>query len=330
MALPDWARVHASPLFAATIRSTPADFDVTEELGIEFSGDGEHDYLYIQKISTNTEWLARQLARFAGVAAKDVGYSGLKDRHAITRQWFSVPRWNQPDWSGLDTEGATLLEQARHSRKLRRGAHKSNHFEIILRGNDLRQHAAALGERLVAIETRGIPNYFGPQRFGRDAGNLALADEWASGRRLPRHKRSLAISTIRSYLFNEILHARVLAGTWNEMQAGDTANLDGSASVFDVGDVDDEIQRRCSEMDIHPTAPLAGDGSTGFQPFDNWPGWMTALGNARVKPGTRSLRLRVRDLKMNVEDDFVTLGFSLGCGAYATSVLREIVTANGL
>jgi len=327
MALPDWARAHGSPLFAATIRTTPADFDVTEELGIEFSGDGEHDFLYIEKIRTNTEWLARQLAQHAGVPAKDVGYSGLKDRHAVTRQWFSVPRWHAPDWDALAVEGATLLEQQRHHRKLRRGTHKFNHFEIVLRGDDLRQHDTALGERLAAIVAGGVPNFFGPQRFGRDGGNLALADEWASGRRLPRHKRSLAISTVRSFLFNEILQSRVLAGNWNEMLVGDTANLDGSGSVFDVGDVDDEIERRCSEMDIHPTAPLAGDGSAGHAVFDQWRDWMAALRNARVEPATRSLRLRVGGLKMDLDDDFVKLKFSLGRGAYATSVLREIVDA---
>lgn len=328
MALPDWARAHGSPLFAATIRSTPADFDVTEELGIEFFGDGEHDFLYIEKIRTNTEWLARQLAKHAGVPAKDVGYSGLKDRHAVTRQWFSVPRWHAPDWDALDVEGATLLAQQRHHRKLRRGTHKSNHFEIVLRGDEPGQHAVALRERVAAIETNGVPNYFGAQRFGRDGGNLALADEWASGRRLPRHKRSLAISTVRSYLFNEMLHARVVGGTWNVMLAGDTANLDGSGSVFEVGDVDDDIERRCSEMDIHPTAPLAGDGSTGHAVFDQWPNWMAALGDARVDPATRSLRLRVSDLKIDMDDDFVKLEFSLGRGAYATSVLREIVVAS--
>ncbi len=328
MALPDWARAHGAPLFAAAIRTTPADFDVTEELGIEFSGEGEHDFLSIEKTSANTEWVARQLARHADVPAKDVGYSGLKDRHAITRQWFSVPRWHAPDWDMLDIEGVTLLDVQRHSRKLRRGTHKVNRFKIVLRGDGLGQHAAALEERLVAIETSGIPNYFGAQRFGRDGGNLSLADEWAGGRRLPRHKRSIAISTVRSFLFNEILHSRVLAGNWNTMLDGDVANLDGSGSVFNVEAVDSEIERRCSEMDIHPTAPLAGDGSSGYPVFDEWPDWMAALGNARVDPATRSLRLRVSDLRTDIEDDSVKLEFSLGRGAYATSVLQEIVTVN--
>ena len=330
MALPDWARAHGAPLFTAAIRTTPADFVVTEEFEIEFSGDGEHDFLRIEKTGANTEWVARQLARHADVPSRDVGYSGLKDRHAITRQWFSVPRWNAPDWDVLDIEGVTLLDVQRHSRKLRRGTHKINRFEIVLRGEGLGQHVAALEKRLTVIKSGGVPNYFGEQRFGRDGGNLALADEWASGRRLPRHKRSIAISTVRSFLFNEILHSRVIAGTWNAMLDGDVANLDGSGSVFEVGIVDGEIERRCLEMDIHPTAPLAGDGSTGHPVFDQWPAWMAALSKARVEPATRSLRLRVSDLRMVMEDDSVILKFNLGRGAYATSVLREIVTVRAV
>jgi tRNA pseudouridine13 synthase len=133
MSLPDWSRAYGAPLFDATIRSTPADFDVTEELGYEFDGEGEHDYLYVEKTGANTEWLSRQLAQFADLPARDVGYSGLKDRNAVTRQWFSVPRWNSPDWAAVDIEGAKLLDVQRHSKKLRRGAHKANHFRIVLR-----------------------------------------------------------------------------------------------------------------------------------------------------------------------------------------------------
>ena len=118
MTLPVWARAHGSPLFAATIRTTASDFEVTEELGFELDGAGEHDYLYVEKTGTNTEWLSRQLAKFAAVPAKDVGYSGLKDRHAVTRQWFSVPRWHAPDktqmtpHSGVRKEGSRRRWQA--------------------------------------------------------------------------------------------------------------------------------------------------------------------------------------------------------------------------
>ena len=259
MALPDWTRAHGSPLFAARIRTTPADFDVTEELGYAFDGNGEHDFLTVEKTGANTEWVSRQLARFADVPARDVGYSGLKDRHAVTRQWFSVPRWNSPDWSLFETPDVVILDVQRHSKKLRRGAHKSNAFKIILRNID--GDSDSLSDRLRLIAEQGVPNYFGPQRFGREGGNIRLADDWAAGKRLPRHKRSIAISSARSFLFNEALVQRVRDGSWNRIVSGDLANLDGTGSVFTVDNVDADIERRCAEMDIHPAVELAGDGS---------------------------------------------------------------------
>jgi len=320
MSLPDWARAHGAPLFSSAIRSTPEDFQVTEELGYEFTGDGEHDFLWVEKTGGNTEWVARQLARFAEVPAKDVGYAGLKDRHAVTRQWFSVPRWHNPDWSLVDIEGVSVLDVQCHNRKLRRGAHKANRFVIVLRGEGLSAHGDALLKRVELVRDAGVPNYFGEQRFGRDGNNLALADAWSAGKRLPRHKRSIAISTIRSFVFNEFLHARVTDGSWSTLLPGDKANLDGTGSVFDVESVDDELTRRCTEMDIHPAGELVGDGSE----CDNEK-WLAALEKARVESGTRSLRLRASDLETNSGDDSIELSFTLGRGAYATSVLRELV-----
>ena len=285
--------------------------------------------MFVEKIATNTEWLSRQLAGFAGVPARDVGYSGLKDRNAVTRQWFSVPRWNSPDWAGLDVEGATVLDVQRHSKKLRRGAHKANHFKIVLRPNNTEADPFFLAsekgsdpfwERLRLVREHGVPNYYGEQRFGRQGANIQLADDWAAGKRLPRHKRSIAISSARSFLFNNFLHERVLDGTWNRILPGDLANLDGTGSVFGVDDVDDDIKRRCDEMDLHPAAELAGEGST-----SGHDAWQRAFDKGRVKPGNRSLRLNVRDLRADVGPEQVELVFTLGRGAFATSVLREIV-----
>jgi tRNA pseudouridine13 synthase len=231
-----------------------------------------------------------------------------------------VPRWNAPDWNALEVEGVKVLDVQRHNRKLRRGAHKANRFQIVLRGDGLHNHTEALEKRVQLIREQGVPNYFGEQRFGRGGNNVPLADAWASGKRLPRHKRSLAISTARSFMFNDNLDTRVRAGTWNTILPGDKANLDGTGSVFDVDDVDEEIKRRCSEMDIHPAAELAGDGSAGSNDA-----WIAALGKARVEAGTRSLRLRVSDLTCKIGEDAFELEFALGRGAFATSVLREIV-----
>jgi len=173
---------------------------------------------------------------------------------------------------------------------------------------------------LSLIAEQGVPNYYGEQRFGREGSNIRLADDWAAGKRLPRHKRSIAISSARSFLFNEYLHDRVLDGTWNQILPGDIANLDGTGSVFNVDEVDADIKRRCDELDLHPAAELVGDGSK-----SGHDSWQRAFDKGRVKPGSRSLRLNVRDLRAEVAEDRLDLVFSLGRGAFATSVLREIV-----
>lgn len=317
MTLPNWARAHGEPLFQARLRACPEDFRVTESLGWEPSGDGEHDLLYLQKTGANTEWVAEQLAAFAGVPARDVGYAGMKDRHAITRQWFSVPRWNSPDWGQWVIDGVEVCSVTRHARKLRRGVHRSNRFEIVLREFSPFD-ARALDERMAQIRTLGVPNYFGEQRFGRQGNNLRLADQWAGGKRLSRPKRSLAISTVRAYVFNQALAERVESNTWQHLLSGDKANLAGTASVFDVDTVDDTLRRRCLEQDIHPTIVLAGEGS-GIAPSR----WQSALDGARVEEGHRSLRLVPEDVDYSVEDATVTVRFVLPKGAFATAVLRE-------
>lgn len=317
--LPDsWCHAHGAPLFMAQLRSQPSDFRVIENLGWELSGDGEHDYLWVEKEGNNTDWLAQRLAQFAGVPEKDIGFAGMKDRHAITQQWFSVPRWNKPDWAVFEEEGVRILQVGRHLRKLKRGAHDTNSFKIVLR------HAQpidepAVTERIERIRALGVPNYYGEQRFGRGGSNIGLADAWAKGKRLSRNKRSLAISTVRSYVFNETLAARVEAGTWNQIVLGDKANLDGSGSVFSVPEIDSEITDRCKQMDVHPAVDLAAEGSN-IEPAH----WQRALDKARVAPDQRALRLRVQNLEYLFEEGALTLSFTLGRGAFATSVLREL------
>ena len=227
----------------------------------------------------------------------------------------------------MSIEGAKVLDVQRHSKKLRRGAHKANHFKIVLRPSKQgsepfckQKGSDPFSEKLRLISEQGVPNYYGEQRFGRDGANIQLADSWAAGKRLPRHKRSIAISSARSFLFNEYLHRRVVDGTWNRILPGDLANLDGTGSVFGVDEVDDDIKRRCDEMDLHPAAELAGDGSScGHE------SWQRAFDKGRVKPGSRSLRLNVRDLQVEFGPEQVVLAFTLGRGAFATAVLRELV-----
>lgn len=313
-----WRFAHGAPLFTAQLRSQPADFQVVENLGWDLSGDGEHDYLWLEKEGNNTDWVAQRLAEFAGVPEKDIGFAGMKDRHAITQQWFSVPRWNKPDWCVFEEEGIRILQVGRHLRKLKRGAHDTNSFRIVLRYAEPIDQAVVT-ERIERIRALGVPNYYGEQRFGRGGSNIGLADAWAKGKRLSRSKRSIAISTVRSYVFNETLSTRVEGGTWNQIVLGDKANLDGSGSVFLVPEIDSEITERCKQMDVHPAVDLAGEGSS-IEPAH----WQRALDKARVAADQRALRLRVQNLEYLFEERTLTLSFTLGRGAFATSVLREL------
>ena len=333
--LPDWGRALGPALFSSSIRSTPSDFRVVEDLAIEFSDDGEHDFLCIEKTSANTQWVADALARHAKVSSKDVGYAGLKDRHAITRQWFSVRRPDRDgtDWKAFVAEGVLLLDVRRHYRKLKRGAHNGNAFCIVLRGEAINADEIAVTQRLMSIKAGGVPNYFGEQRFGREAGNISMARALFAGRRLSRPKRSIALSAARSFLFNEILSARVKQGNWNVVLRGELANLDGSASVFTVDDSDDELAARCESMDIHPTGTLWGDnaplGSAEGAELERrviepYADLVAGLASARVDAASRSLRLPVRELEWEFLPHALELKFSLAPGGYATTVLREL------
>lgn len=281
-------------------------------LQIDFSGDGEHDWLWIEKTGANTAWVAEQLAKHAGIAARDVGYAGLKDRHAITRQWFSVrrPTTAGTDWEAFEAQGVRVLERCRHGRKLRIGAHRGNAFRIALRADLSALDRDALQHRLQAIANCGVPNYFGEQRFGRDGGNVDLGRAVLAGKRLSRNKRSIGISALRSFEFNNDLDARVREGTWNRLLPGDTANLDGTGSVFDVDEVTPELAKRCDELDIHPAGVLPG-----FEKI-------------RVEAAYRPLRMRVSDLSWQLEKDMLWLEFRIGRGSYATAVLREVASSS--
>ena len=305
----DWARALGPPLFAGRIRATPEEFVVTEQLAVEFAGDGEHDWLRIRKTGANTHWVAQQLARYAKVPERDAGYSGLKDRYAVTEQWFSVrrPAKSVPDWDAFQAEGVEILDQYAHSRKLKRGAHRGNAFRIAVRSPDVAALWDEVTERLASIKAEGVPNYFGEQRFGRDGSNIELGQAVIAGRRVSRNKRSMGISAVRSLHFNEELDARVRDGSWNSLLPGDLANLDGTGSVFAVEAVTPELESRCAEMDIHPC------------------GHLPAIEELRVEASNRPLRMRVRELEWAFEDDALWLEFSLGRGCYATAVLREIV-----
>jgi tRNA pseudouridine13 synthase len=331
--LPDWSRAHGGPLLRGRLRQSAEDFEVTEILGFEPDGNGEHDFLWIEKKHTNTTWLARQLAEFAGIAPRDVGFCGMKDRLAVTRQWFSVrrPGGTAADWSALDVEGARVLKTTRNTRKLRRGAHAGNQFRIVVRNvsdTDEKPGNESLEQRIKTIGEQGVPDYFGEQRFGREGGNLGLAESFFAGKRLKREKRSIALSSARAWLFNHILQARVEAGSWTELEAGDIAALDGSGSIFAVEEIDETLRQRCRDLDLHPTGPLWGEGSNPLESertvAEQFPKLVAGL-EKYTKASRRSLRLAVRNLNASLEGDALTLDFYLARGGFATAVLRELV-----
>ena len=333
--LPDWRRAFGEPVASCIIRSENADFQVNEKLGFELTGDGEHDYLRTEKDGANTAWVAEGLAKYAGIRVSDVGFAGLKDRHAVTTQWFSVrrPAGSRVDWMKLDLDGIRVLEVDRHHRKLRRGAHTGNHFRIALK--QLTGAHDELEDRLTTVRHAGVPNYFGEQRFGRDGGNLGLARDLVDGKRLSRSKRGFALSAARSFIFNHVLEDRVRDDTWNTLQVGDCANLDGSASIFHIATIDDELRRRIEEFDIHPSGAMWGAGSLQSEGCiaerensiaDRFPEFIIGLANERIQQARRALRLAVRDFNWERDGDTLWLDFFLTRGAYATAVLREIAS----
>ena len=337
-AIPHWAHAHGPALCTADIRRHPGDFQVTEELGFEPSGDGEHDFLWVEKSGANTAWVGRQLARHAGVGSRDVGYAGLKDRHAVTKQWFSVRRPDRTgtDWGAFRADGVRILQTSRNRRKLRRGAHRANRFRIALRAPGIGDCASAVHERIARIRAHGVPNYFGPQRFGRDGGNIDLARQLHAGKALQREARGYALSAARSYLFNAILERRVRTGAWDRLLSGDIANLDASGSVFAVERLAPDLDERCRTMDIHPTATLWGRGAplstAEVARLENavasaYPELASAVIDAGVDAASRSLRVRVENLECDVQTDVVWIEFRLTRGAFATAVIRELVSS---
>lgn len=328
---------HGAPVAEAMLRACAEDFIVEEDLGFAPAGEGAHLLLRVRKTDANTPWVARELARRAGCRPQEVGYAGLKDRHAVAIQWFSVPRPRAPlDPGTLRGEGFEVLEAHAHNRKLPRGALAGNRFAVRLRTDPGAGALLAerLAPRLAAITARGVPNYFGPQRFGREGANLDPAG--GDPARLPRAERSFRLSAARSVVFNAVLAARVGDGSWERLLAGDLANLDGRGSIFAAQGPDETLEARCARLEIHPTGPLWGTGEprTGADvlaletrigaEFSPECALCAAAGMAQER---RSLRLRVAELSGEAEGDAVTLHFRLTRGSFATAVLRELVDA---
>jgi len=332
-------RAYGAPSLAARLRSTPEDFRVEEVLGYDADGKGEHALLWVEKRGANTDWVARELAKFAGVSPVAVGYAGLKDRHAVTRQTFSVQLAGKPDldWSTFPHAEVKVLAATRHSRKLKRGALRGNRFILVLR--DVQGDRESAEKVFQQIAARGVPNYFGEQRFGREGGNVAQARAMFAGRRVERDKRSFLLSAARSQIFNNVLAARVERGAWDTPLDGEIWSLAGSRSWFGPEPFSDVLAERLARADIHPSGPLWGQGEP---PTVADAGALEreiaaassdlaeGVAAARMDQERRPLRLLPRDLKWRwLDDSALELAFELPAGAYATVVVRELATTEG-
>ncbi|MBS3964572.1 MAG: tRNA pseudouridine(13) synthase TruD [Methylomonas sp.] len=337
--LPDWPRAYGGPSATGNIKSNPDDFIVEETLSFTPEGHGEHIFLYVEKVGENTEYIARLLARHAGVRQRDIGYAGLKDRHGRTRQWFSVwlPGKDAPDWQAIESERLTILQAIRHPRKLKRGVLAGNRFVILIRhwqGNRVQTE-----HQLQCIQATGFPNYFGEQRFGHRGGNIEKALALFQGQRVKPEQRSIYLSAARSLLFNDILAARVTAQTWNQALSGDVFQLEGSHSHFLTDLIDAPLIERVRISDIHPTGALWGRGSLRSSGdvatreracADAHPVLVTGLECADLSQDRRALRVKPENLSWHWSDDGLNLAFTLPAGSYATALLREIIVHSDL
>lgn len=337
--LADNAYLYGKPQSCGLLRSKMSDFKVFEKLPFEPCGEGEHLLVHIRKTGTNTLFVARQLAKYFNVKEQLVSYAGLKDRFAVTEQWFGVhlPGKEVFDLSDLVIEGVDILSYQRHNKKLRTGTLTGNHFEIILREVTA---IKAFTERWHNIVTGGVPNYFGEQRFGIDGGNIEKAIALFSGYKVKdKKKRGIYLSAARSSIFNQVINKRILERSFDQLLSGDVLMLSGTQSVFLVDEISDELEQRFREKDVDITAPMWGAGElmTSLEPLaieqkvanDNS---VLSLGLPRfgLKQERRRIRLSVSDtdielINADTDSHSVKVKFFLPPGCYATTVLRELL-----
>ena len=333
--------LHGKPQSAGLLKASPEDFVVVEDLGFEPDGEGEHILVRILKSGCNTRFVADALAKFLKIHARDVSFAGQKDKHAVTEQWLCarVPGKEMPDLSAFQLEGCKVLEYARHKRKLRLGALKGNAFTLVLREVSQRDEVES---RLRAINTGGVPNYFGAQRFGIGGSNLQGALRWAQSDTpvRDRNKRSFWLSAARSALFNQIVSQRLKKTDFNQVVDGDALQLAGRGSWF-VATQEElaELQRRVDEKELMVTASLPGSGEWGTQ-RDALAFEQSAIAEERalqslllrekVEASRRAMLLYPQQLSWNWWDDVtVELRFWLPAGSFATSVVRELINTMG-
>ena len=328
--MPKWAHAYYLPSATGRIKTQTDDFIVEEHLPFQPEGSGEHVFLHIQKQGENTEYIARALARLANVRQRDVGFAGLKDRHGLTSQWFSVwlPTKNEPDWKTIECDSINVLKVIRHSRKLKRGVLTGNQFQLLIR--DFSGNQALCEQRLTKIKANGFPNYFGEQRFGTQGRNIEIVRALFAGtKKMKRMQRGIYLSAARSYLFNQILSHRISQQNWNQAITGDIFMLGDSHSFFKSETLDESLLQRVNENKIHPTGCLYGKGDI-LAIEESIISKNNDLTTGLLKFGLEADRRALRVMPQNLEWTFLNqqhlqLRFFLPAGSYATALLREIM-----
>lgn len=329
------------PPLIGVVRAEPADFRVDEVPAYPPEGSGDHLFVRFEKEGLDTPEAVRRIAGALGVSAKDAGWAGLKDRHAITRQWASFLFGDPAGLEGQSIEGVRVLETARHRHKLRTGHLRANRFELRVRCEDTRGLDEARA-RLEELARRGTPAYFGEQRFGREGQNLDAARRWiVEGGRAPkdRWKRKLYVSTLQSALFNELLADRIREGTIDGVIPGDLLRKEDTGGLF-VSESTEEDRERAARFEISATGPMFGDrmrwpeGEAKAREEAALERWgLTREHLARFRSsgeGTRRpYRFRIDDASIDAVPEGALVRFTLPSGAYATVVLRELVRPPG-
>lgn len=323
-----------APKPTGKLRAAIDDFKVFEVMPFSPCGEGEHLLIHIRKTGANTVFVARELAKYFKVKEGFVTYAGLKDRFAITEQWFGVhvPGKEKYDLSDLAIEGVEVLSYARHNKKLRTGALTGNRFEIKLsQVTDIEE----LRRRWHAISEHGVPNYFGEQRFGINGGNIKRAEELFSGKKVKdKKKRGMYLSAARSLIFNHVVSHRIEQSLFDNMLDGDVVMLNGTQSVFLAEKIEDDLIKRLNEKDIDITAPMWGAGELMTTEkaneleavvSENYSLFCDGLPRFGLKQERRKIRLSLKDCTISTHEDNVTVGFFLPAGSYATTVMRELL-----
>ena len=333
-------RLLGAPLGLADFKRDLVDFEVEEVLGFEPSGDGEHCLVWVEKADRNTNDVAAEFATRLGIRKRLVSHCGLKDRNAITRQWFSLhlPGQSSPSASELETTGVRVLKITRHLRKLHRGTHQGNRFAVRLRNCTFSKEASTA--RWEQIARRGVPNYFGKQRFGRDGGNLEQARRFMAGELEVKNPllRGILISATRSAIFNACVSERIEAGNWDTALEGEVFGFPENRSLVLPHNIRGDEAERVKNGSLELTAPLWGLGELQSEGqvklleegvAQRHAGLVKGLSQFNLRQERRVMRLRPLDAKLNWEtDSTLTLSFGLPKGTYATTLLREMVDLN--